>query len=330
MGIVEVKDGDTTDTVNDYIIRYYPVAVKNNRTATRVEVWDANMTYYYIMTGGTLELDKNIPVNPLPHILYKGESDYYYEEMNRLPFVRLDNNRSQRSGLSNIKDIIDDYDIMNSCLTNNLQDVAEGIYVVKGFRGTSLDELVCNVKAKKVVGVSEKGDVDIKTVNIPYEARKIKMEIDEKNIYRFALAFNSSQSGDGNITNIILKSRYTLLDMKAGKLITRLKEFLQIPLNIAIDEINVANQTSYTPEDVTIEIKPIVPTDEKEDAEIAQLQAETVQTKVSTVLDIAPLVDEETLLQEICSVMELDYEDVKKKMLQPDEAAAIREVLSLE
>lgn len=118
--------------------------------------------------------------------------------------------------------------------------------------------------------------------------------------------------------------------MKAGKLITRLKEFLQIPLNIAIDEINVANQTSYTPEDVTIEIKPIVPTDEKEDAEIAQLQAETVQTKVSTVLDIAPLVDEETLLQEICSVMELDYEDVKKKMLQPDEAAAIREVLSLE
>ncbi|RAZ16704.1 hypothetical protein DK853_51860, partial [Klebsiella oxytoca] len=31
MGIVEVKDGDTTDTVNDYIIRYYPVAVKNNR-----------------------------------------------------------------------------------------------------------------------------------------------------------------------------------------------------------------------------------------------------------------------------------------------------------
>ena len=27
---------------------------------------------------------------------------------------------------------------------------------------------------------------------------------------------------------------------------------------------------------------------------------------------------------------ELDYEDVKKKMLQPDEAAAIREVLSLE
>lgn len=277
-----------------------------------------------------MELDKNIPVNPLPHILYKGESDYYYEEMNRLPFVRLDNNRSQRSGLSNIKDIIDDYDIMNSCLTNNLQDVAEGIYVVKGFRGTSLDELVCNVKAKKVVGVSEKGDVDIKTVNIPYEARKIKMEIDEKNIYRFALAFNSSQSGDGNITNIILKSRYTLLDMKAGKLITRLKEFLQIPLNIAIDEINVANQTSYTPEDVTIEIKPIVPTDEKEDAEIAQLQAETVQTKVSTVLDIAPLVDEETLLQEICSVMELDYEDVKKKMLQPDEAAAIREVLSLE
>ncbi len=329
MGLVEVKDGGSdTDTVNDYIIRYYPVLVKDNRTATRIEVWDGNKTYYYISTGGILELDRNVPVNPCPHLLYKVGSEYYYEEMNRLPFLRLDNDRSQQSGLRAIKEIIDDYDVMNSGLSNNLQDVAEGIYVVKGFKGNSLDELIWNVKSRKTVGVSEKGDLDIKTVNIPYEARKTKMEIDEKNIYRLALAFNSSQTGDGNITNIVLKSRYTLLDMKAKKLITRIKDFLQTPLEIVLDEINAEHHTAFEPEDVYIEIIPVIPTDEKEDAEIEKLNAETLQIKIGTVLDVASVVDEETLLKEVCRIMELDFEEIRGKMMQPSEAEVLREVLS--
>ncbi len=328
MGIAEVKDGENTDTVNDYIIRYYPVVVKNGQSATRVEVWDGNMTYYYISTGGTLELDHNVPVNPCPHILYKVGSQYYYEEANRLPFIRLDNNRHQKSGLKNIKEIIDDYDVMNCGLSNNLQDLAEGIYVVKGFRGSSIDELIWNVKSKKAIGVSEKGNLDIKTVDIPYEARKAKMEIDEKNIYRLALAFNSSQSGDGNITNIVLKSRYTLLDMKSKKLITKLKEFLVTPLKIVIDEINETHHTAFEPEDVEIRVNPVVPTDEKEDADIEQIKANAVREKIGAILDVVAFIDEETLLKEICRVMGLEYEEVRKKMMQPDEAAVLREILS--
>lgn len=328
MGIVEVKDGDGMDTVNDYIIRYYPVPVKENQTATRIEVWDGNKTYYYISTGGMPELDKNVKINPCPHILYSMGNQYYYEETNQLPFLRLDYNRNQWSGVKIIKEIIDDYDVMNCGLSNNLQDVAEGIYVVKGFKENSLDELIWNVKSRKVVGVSEKGGLDIRTVNIPYEARKAKMEIDEKNIYRLSLSFNSSQTGDGNITNIVLKSRYTLLDMKAGKLIKRLKEFLLTPIKIVIDEINEIHHTAFELEDVSIIINPVVPTDEKEDAEIEKLKVETIHEKVNIVLDVAAVIDEETLLKEICQIMELEYEEVRAKMMSPDEAAVLREVLS--
>lgn len=327
MRLVEVKDGEA-DTVNDYIIRYYPVVVADDRTATRIEVWDENKTYYYISAGGTLELDGNVPVNPCPHLLYKVGSEYYYEEVNRLPFLRLDHDRKQQSGIRAIKEIIDDYDVMNCGLSNNLQDVAEGIYVVKGFKGNSLDELVWNVRERKTIGVSEKGDLDIKTVNIPYEARKAKMEIDEKNIYRLALAFNSSQTGDGNITNIVLKSRYTLLDMKAKKLIMRLKDFLLTPLEIVLNEINEEHHTAFDLEDVKIEINPVIPTDEKEDAEIEKLNAETLQTKIGVVLDVASVIDEETLLKEICRIMELDFEEIKEKRMRPDEVAILREVLS--
>lgn len=328
MGIVEVKDGEATDTVNDYIIRYYPVAVKDNCLATRVEVWDANMTYYYLMYGGALELDNNIKINPCPHILYREGGQYYYEESNQLPFLRLDNNKQQQSGVKQIKPIIDDYDLMDCGLSNNLQDIAEGIYVVKGFKGTSTDELMWNVKSRRVVGVSEKGDVDIRTINIPYEARKEKLEIDEKNIYRFALAFNSSQSGDGNITNIVLISRYTLLDMKCKKLIIRLKKFLQQLLMIVLEEINAEMGTAWEAADVEIKIVPVIPTNKKEDAEIEKINAETKQIQIGMVLDVAAVIDTEILIKEICQIMELNYDEVKEKLLEPGELEVIKGVLN--
>lgn len=327
LGIVEVKEGGDTDTVNDCIIRYYPVEVQGGKKSIRVEVWDKDQTYYYIQSGSGIELDRNVKVNPCPHVLYQIGSWYYYEECDRLPFLRLDNNRRQTSGLKPIKDMIDDYDLMDCGLSNNLQDINEGIYVVKGFKGTSVDELVTNIRARKVVGVSEKGDVDIRTINIPYEARKEKLEIDEKNIYRFSLSFNSSQTGDGNITNIILKSRYTLLDMKSKKLIIRIKEWLQKLLEIVIDEINEENGTGYQTKDVKIRIDPVVPTDEKEDAEIEQLQAETVRARIGTVLDVASVLDADTLLQEICKHLNLDYNEVHKKVLSEDELTFLREAL---
>ncbi len=172
----------------------------------------------------------------MPHcrydITYKkiGDDALYYDGNGGygfIPFFRLDSNRKQVSGLKPIKALIDDYDLMACGLSNNLQDIGEGLYVVKGFQGADLDEMIQNVKVKKHIGVDADGGVDIKTVDIPYEARKVKLELDEKNIYRFGMGFNSAQLGDGNITNIVIKSRYALLDLESNKLEIRLKQFLR-------------------------------------------------------------------------------------------------------
>ncbi len=212
-------------------------------------------------------------------------------------------------------------------MSNNLQDINEGIYVVRGFKGQDYDELLMNVKARKVVGVGDKGDLDIKTINIPHEARMAKMAEDEKNIYRTALAFNPSQTGDGNITNIILKSRYTLLDMKARKLIWNIKQFLRQLLGIAIDEINAREGTLYAAEDVEIVIDPVVPTDEKEDAEIRKIDAETVRERVGTLLDAEAIIDGEILLKQLCSVMDIDYTEAMESREKQQESELIRELL---
>lgn len=304
----------------DYLEAKKLVSAENTGNA-RLGIW------YYIQSGGTLVPDPNVRINPCPHILYKDGEDYYYEECDRIPFLRLDNNRKQQSGVKQIKPIIDDYDLMDCGLSNNLQDINEGIYVVRGFKGQDYDELLMNVKSRKVVGVGEKGDVDIKTIDIPYEARMAKMQEDEKNIYRTALAFNASQTGDGNITNIILKSRYTLLDMKSRKLIWSIKEFLGVLLQIVIDEINIAYGTMYSVEDVTVGIDPVVPTDEKEDAEIRKLEAETIRERVGALLDAEAVIGTDVLLKELCNVLELDYDGAKDKATLSSEIELIREML---
>lgn len=328
LGIVEVKDGAVDDTVNDYILRYYPVEIKAGETAVRIEVWNKDMTWYYLQSGCTVELDPNIRINPCPHVLYQAADGFYYKECSRIPFLKLPYNRKECSRLKQIKPIIDDYDLMNCGLSNNLQDITEGIYVVKGFQGQNYDEMLQNVKARKVVGVGDKGDLDIKTINIPYEARLVKMKEDEKNIYRTALAFNSSQTGDGNITNIILKSRYTLLDMKAGKLIWSLKKFLGTLLEIVLEEINAACGTRYEKADVKIRIEPVVPTDEKEDAEIRKIDAETVREKVGALMDAADILGEDILLKELSGILNLEEEMVRRKLEGQTEAELVRGILN--
>lgn len=144
--------------------------------------------------------------------------------------------------------------------------ISKAIYVVKGFQGHDLDELIQNTKVKKHIGVSPDGDLDIKTINIPYQARETKLNLDEKNIYRFGMGFDSAQLGDGNITNIVIKSRYALLDLKCDKLEIRLKSFLRKMVKVALDEINKAMGTDYDQSDVQIEFDREVMTNAADDA----------------------------------------------------------------
>ena len=84
-------------------------------------------------------------------------------------------------------------------------DASEYLVVVSGFQGDNMEELIQNTKTKKLIGVDEGGGIDFKTVDVPYEG-KTKLELDEKNIYRFGMGFNSAQLGDGQTSRILLSS----------------------------------------------------------------------------------------------------------------------------
>ena len=182
-----------------------------------------------------------------------------------------------------------------------------------------MEELIQNTKTKKHIGVDTGGDVDFKTVDVPYEARKTKLELDEKNIYRFGMGFNSAQMGDGNITNIVIKSRYALLDLKCNKLEIRLRQFMRKILKVVLKEINDNNGTDYQQKDVYFNFEREVMTNASDNAVIEKTDAETEQVKINTLLNLASTLDQETIVQNICDVLDIDYEEIKDKLPEDDD-----------
>lgn len=195
IGVVEVEARFAEDG-KDHVIYWYVDRVdKEGHRIKKIMDWDDEQVVYYVQTDeGEIQLDDKAKVNPRPHILYQvdGDDNTYIDSLGFLPFFRLDNNKKQISNLKAVKDLIDDYDLMASSLSNNLIDFDHPLYAVKGFEGDNLDELQQNLKTKKIVGVGSDGGIEVHTVDVPYEARRVKLELDEKNIYRFGMGLNLS------------------------------------------------------------------------------------------------------------------------------------------
>lgn len=319
MGVVEVRAKDTDDHT-EYVIYWYVDRIdKGTKKIKRIQVWDKQQVTYFVQVDeGKIIKDKEEPLNPRPHIVYEkdNEEGKFGDSFGFIPFFRLDANRKLTSHLNPVKALIDDYDLMACGLSNNIQDVSESLYVVKGFQGDNLEEMIQNIKTKKHIGVEPDGDVDIKTIDIPYQARQSKMDVDEKNIYRFGMGFNSAQLGDGNITNIVIKSRYALLDLKCNKLETKVRSFLKKLVKVALQEINEVNETDYQISDVYFEFDREVMTNASDNALIEKTEAEIQQIRLTTILNAAARLDNDTVLQAICELFELDFEDVKASVEQ--------------
>ncbi len=325
IGVVEVREKDTADGCAYVIYRYADRIGKGKNKINRIQVWDKEKVWFYVQEGeGEIKIDQSETINPKPHALYKkkGDEKTYYEGFGFIPFFRLDNNKKQHSGLKPIKPLIDDYDLMASSLSNNLADFDTPIHVVKGYQEDNLDELQQNLKTKKLIGVDENGGVEVHTVNVPYEARKVKLELDEKNIYRFGMGLNTAGLKDTSATtNVAIKAAYSLLDLKCSKLRIKLKQFLRKIIKPVLKEINDTNKTDYQMKDIYFNLdEPEIMSNAHENAQIGLTEAQKQQTAINTLLDIAQKLDNETLMKLICEQLDLDYDDIKGRLPDPDEA----------
>lgn len=324
IGVVEVRAKDTDSNTEHVIYWYVDRIEKGKKKIKRIQVWDDKQVEYFVQAdGGQLERDASEKINPKPHTLYKeeGKDATFYEGFGYIPFFRLDNNKKQFSGLKTIKELIDDYDLMACGLSNNLQDASEYLVVVSGFEGGDISEIITNTRTKKAIGVGEGGNVDFKTVDIPYEARKVKLELDEKNIYRFGMGLNTAGLKDTTATtNIAIKAMYALLDLKCSKLEIRLKQFLRKLIKAVLHEVNTVEGTDYQMKQVYFDFEHEIMSNAQENAQIELTEAQKQQVAINTLLGLATQLDNETLMQLICDELDIDYEEIKGKLPDPNEA----------
>lgn len=317
MGVVEVREKDTDAGTACMLYWYVDRIDKGKKEIIRIQAHTADSITFYVQSGqnGRVVLDDEVSPNPRPNVVYTdSEGKKYGKPLGFVPFWPLPLNKKRVPGLMPIKRIIDDYDMMKCGLSNNLQDFDHPIYAVKGFDGHDFKALAKNLRTKKMVGTGEQGGIDVVTTEIPVEARKANLEEDEKNIYKFGMGFNASQVGDGNITNVVILSRYTLLDLKADKVEKPLKKLLKQLVRPVLDEINAEHGTAYTIRDIEIKFKRVLPTNESEDIENEYKKAQTKELQTNTILNAAASIGDEAVLEALCEVMDWDLDKIKAQI----------------
>ncbi|QIW56394.1 phage portal protein [Pseudolactococcus raffinolactis] len=327
------------DDMNEVIaiIRYYDTDItKDNRkvTVTKAELWDTEKTWFFVSSSdynNRFILDESQEINPRFHqVVEDSDGKLLGKGFGYIPFLKLSNNKNEKTDLEPIKALIDDYDLMACALSNNLVDFDHPIYAVKGYQSDNLDNLVTNLRTKKTVGVSQEGGIDVKTVDIPVTARKTKLETDKEAIYKFGMAFDSSQVGDGNITNIVIKSRYSLLDLKCNKTEIRLRAFIKQLLDIIIQDINERYHKSFKRQQVEVVITRSTLINQTDNAETEKVEAETKGQLIQNLLDVASYLDDESLLKKICAIQDLDYDEVVQRLGSQDYSSPKKDVIDNE
>lgn len=318
MGVVEVRAKDTDDNC-EYIIYWYVDRIaKGRKRIKRIQVWSETEIHYFVQDGdtGKIEKDTSEKINPRPHVVYTDEAtgEKLGSSLGYIPFWRLDNNKRQFSGLKPIKGLIDDYDLHACSLSNNLKDFDTPLYAVKGFEGDNLEELQTNLKTVKMIGVGEGGDVEVRTVDIPYQARKEKLTIDKEGIFMFGQGFDPTKVGDGNVTNVVILSRYSLLELKATKLQSRLEGLLDQIIEVVLAEINEEHGKDYQISDIEYKFTRSMMTNESENIANEKIKVETKQIVVNTIMNVSERIGDEETLRLICEELDLDYDELKDQV----------------
>ena len=94
-------------------------------------------------------------------------------------------------------------------------------------------------------------------------------------------------------------------------------------LKIVLAEINESGGTDYQMQDVYFDFQREVMANALDNAQIELTEAQKQQAQISTLLALTDVLDDETLLENICDVLELDYKTICGRTKSDDGAADV-------
>ncbi len=274
----------------DAVLRYYYIWV-NDKERIKAEWWTKdNVTYYVQNDSGEFIKDDSGSEDggsELRHY-YSNEVGYGW---GKVPFVSFKNNEEMTSDLKDYKQLIDIYDKIYADGANNIEQIQDAIWVLKNYEGTGLEEFQDNLRKYKALKVDEKGGADVKTAEIPTEAREKFLDRTEENIYTFGMGVNVSTDKFGqNPSGVALKFLYALLDLKCDVLERKFKKSIRELLWFIAEYYKITQKKNYNHKAIDITFNRSMITNEAEKIDSAQKSKNIVDDE--TIISNHPWVDD--------------------------------------
>jgi len=145
-----------------------------------------------------------------------------------VPFIPLFNNKEKISDLYPIKPKIDIYDIINSDFANNIDDMQEAFFTLKGYSGDTknLSKFMTQLKKLKVVPIGDDGEVGVHQLKVPVEARETFLNRVQTDIYKDSMGVDLSSLSGSSITNTVIKAMFADLDLKCDGFENEIRKFI--------------------------------------------------------------------------------------------------------
>ena len=162
--------------------------------------------------------------------IYQGRQ---VEEQNhsfsQVPFIPLYNNAERVTDLKRIKALIDIYDVTASDYANNIDDMQDAFFTLKGFSGdiSELQKFMAQLKATKAAGVPSDGELGAHQLQVPVEAREAFLNRVDKDIFKFGMGVDTSNLSGGSITNEVIKAMFANLDLKCDQFESEFRKFMR-------------------------------------------------------------------------------------------------------
>lgn len=251
-GAVALLDEETSEPM--VLVQFWQI---NNNRPLYLRVFSPDGVVKYRM--GKEELEE-IPDTRRPYVV-RTQSDAYGPVTitgenygGRLPVVPLWASEERRSELTPaIKSKIDLYDRIFSDFGDNLDRANDVYWVLNNFGGTIDDvaEMLEQINRIKAVanmtdGTGTSSTAELKTVDVPYEARQTALDILQKQLYSDYMALDMDALTGGSLTNVAIETATANLNLKADRYEWQCFRFVQgilALIGVETEEIKFKRQT---------------------------------------------------------------------------------------
>ena len=299
------------------IIRYYTMYV-NGKDRIRAEHWTRDdVTYYLQDDSGVFVLEEN-PQSHFDNIReIDGEQVVTGLSWGVVPFIPFKNNEELSNDLQDYKELIDIYDKVYADGANNIESIQDAIWVLKNYEGTELEEFQDNLRKYKALKVDEKGGADVKTAEIPTEAREKFLDRTEENIYTFGMGVDVSTDKYGqNPSGVALKFLYALLDLKCDVLERKFKKSIRELIWFIAEYYKITQKKNYNHKAIDITFNRTMITNEAEKIDSAQKSKNIIDDE--TIISNHPWVDDPQKVLEKLEEQKATLTDAFNNRLEQD------------